>query len=464
MDLEPKRKVEMPFWGLSLLISSMGLGWLIASFLLGKIQPDTGTVLFSELATDIFKAIFIGSSAGIGINLYLKHAMGETPRAILERSGISEIYTDRLKVAAQFQRLIQDKKRVRRIYIIGASLRDFLTAAGTLSGVWHAITERFMFATDVEAYVQQYGYRDHTKPSKIPILKYPGNMPQYDELMYSLDVIWKHATPGEWMPHHVGTAAAIEESHIRNIFRRENRGALSKRQNECLGAVGPKDTVDILAITGNYYMSNPALGHLREISSNRDGNGSAKVRFAILNPVSQQAILRVVAETSPPERIRETLRSWTWARHSTSKLYQDAHQTMTQVDLWKERGHSFDLHLYCGSIACAMLITPTAGFIEQYVYGRSRKFHQDLALGGEYPVFEFIMPSGQDEERIEQEILTSTFNLIWNCYSVPSEMYRQRNEVAEFEKNLKWLLQELDLDRASLALPEPSDAVVGANP
>jgi hypothetical protein len=261
MLLEPKRKIEIPFWGLSMLIASMGLGWLVASFLFGRIQGVPGSSLISTFAMDIFKAIFIGSSAGIGVNLYLKHALGETPKAILERSGIDEVYTadgdrsPRQSAASDFQQRVKNKK-IKQVDIIGASLRDFLTPAGNLHQVWQAIVERlmseqdlkvsakerlhvrlllldprtsegrfrhnvekstisalglpqdvpqglqaiygvqhnlllkdatqqflqvrvyehcpfaFMFATDTEAFVQQYDYRDHTKTSVIPLIKY----------------------------------------------------------------------------------------------------------------------------------------------------------------------------------------------------------------------------------------------------------------------------------------------------
>ncbi|HEY9232637.1 MAG TPA: hypothetical protein VIS78_10835, partial [Blastocatellia bacterium] len=315
MILEPRRKIEVSLWGYGILIASTGLGWLIAAFLVGRVEPGSGWALISTFGVDIFKAIFIGSSAGIGINLYLKHALGETPKAILERSGIDEVYSAdrdrsaRQSAAADFQRLIRNK-RIKQVDIIGASLRDFLTPAGNLHQVWDAIVERlrseqnakggprlhvrlllldprsgegrfrhnvekttisalglpadvpqgvqavygiqgvlqgflqvrvyehcpfaFMFATDTEAFVQQYGYRDHTKTSVIPLIKYLKHSDQYDELMHTFETIWKYADAERWNPHHIGAATAIEEAHINNIFRKEHRGSLSERQIECL--------------------------------------------------------------------------------------------------------------------------------------------------------------------------------------------------------------------------------------
>jgi hypothetical protein len=532
MSLEPRRRIEISSSALLTLISLLGLGWMIAAYLFGNIQSGRLTGIVSAFGVDILKALFIGSSAGVGVNLYLKHALGETPKAILEANGIREIFTDRIKAEPSFQRLIQDQKKTRTIKVMGVSLRDFLIPGGALSRIWQEITDRleqeqkmnvksserlkvrlllldprssegrfrhnvekstlnqlglpsdvpqgldavleaqhriygaerpdflearlyehcpfaFIFATETEAFSQPYGYRDHKMSTRIPLIKYKAHTPQYDELMYSFDTIWNHAHPGTWKQHHVGTAAALDDSKTRNIFRRDHRSLLSLRQNECLKAVTAGEFVDILAITGNHYISYPIFGTLRDITDN-SSEERASVRLAILNPVSQQAILRVVAETSPADAIGDTLRSWNWSLHKSSKLYQDVHHTITQITAWQARNHSFALRLYSSSIACALLLTPTSSFVEQYAYGRSRKFVQGLVLGGEYPVFEYEMDGGSEvrveaEERIEQEILTSTFNVIWRFYSIPAEIYDENKEPAEFEENLRRLLDELQV-------------------
>jgi hypothetical protein len=535
MILEPRRKIEVSFWGYSILIALTGLGWLIAAFVVGRVDPGTGWALVSAFGVDIFKAIFIGSSAGIGINLYLKHALGETPKAILERSGIDEVYSAdrdrsaRQSAATDFQRLIRNK-RINKIDIIGASLRDFLTPAGNLHQAWEAMVERlhseqnanegarlrvrlllldprsgegrfrhnvekttisalglpadvpqgiqavygiqgilqdflqvrvyehcpfaFMFATDTEAFVQQYGYRDHTKTSVIPLIKYLRHSDQYDELMHTFETIWKYADAERWNPHHIGAATAIEEARIKNIFRKEHRGSLSERQIECLSQVQPGSTVDILVITGNFYVTNDRVFYtLRDISMNQNGRAGAQVRFAILNPVSQQAILRAIAESSPADVIGDTLRSWSWTRHINSKLYQGAHYTMRSIELWQTKGCAFELHLYSSAVTAALLLTPDADFVEQYFYGRTRRFQQGLALGGEYPVFEYDVDEASDEERTEREILTSTFKVIWNFYSISLDAYEQRNEEEEFKKNLARLLEELNPQTPQKAVP-----------
>lgn len=301
----------------------------------------------------------------------------------------------------------------------------------------------FMFATETEIFVEQYCYRDHTKRVALPLIKYLSDTPQYSELLYSFNIIWEHAGLGEMLPHHIGTAAAIEEARIKNIFRREQRGLLAKREIECLDSTRPGDVVNILAITGKFYVSFPAFETLRNIASRREGQESVKVRFALINPVSQQAILRAVADSSPAEQLRKTLCSWTWERHKNSRLYVDVHQTIHEIELWKNKRCSFELRLYSGSIACALLLTPNSAFIEQYLYGRSRQFQEGLVLGGEYPVFEYAMPESESEDRIEQEILSSTFNAIWNSYSISRDEYENCNKEEEFNKNLTRLLEEL---------------------
>jgi hypothetical protein len=89
------------------------------------------------------------------------------------------------------------------------------------------------------------------------------------------------------------------------------------------------------------------------------------------------------------------------------------------------------------------LLTPKSKFIEQYVYGRSKQFHEQRALGGEYPVFEYEMIAGDGVERIEQEILSSTFEVIWDHYSINVDEYKS-DEEEEFKKNLGRLLEELN--------------------
>ena len=58
--------------------------------------------------------------------------------------------------------------------------------------------------------------------------------------------------------NNVGTASAVEQARIKNIYRRGQRDTLGNRQNECLAEcleyIKPNETVNILAITGNHYV------------------------------------------------------------------------------------------------------------------------------------------------------------------------------------------------------------------
>jgi hypothetical protein len=530
MKLEPKRKVEMPFWGLNSVLAISAFGWLLASFLLGKIQPGEISQTASAIGVSLFEAILIGTSVGIAVNLYLKHALGETPKSILEKGNIDTIYTSRQSAEDDFKRLIQDRKKMRRLDIIGASLRDFLMPTGPLREVWTEIERRladehrkniapddrlhvrlllldpqsseglfrhkvesstiksdglpkdveqgmtevsrvqqkiygdrpqvflqarlyehcpfaFMLITEAELYVQQYDYRDHRTKSVMPFIKYLHDTQQYNELEYSFETIWKYAASVRPSEHNVGTAAAIEQANLKNIFRKRQRRSLGGRQTECIvecrDYLNPGDTIDILAITGNFYVSDfETFKTLREMAAKGEGSKGITVRLAIVNPVSQQAILRAVADSSPTTQIGEYLKSWSWTKHKNSELYQDAHRTINVVRGWMDQC-SFQIRLYSSSISCALLLTPRSKFIEQYVYGRSTQFREQRALGGEYPVFEYEMSEGEGVEKIEQEILSSTFDVIWDHYSIEVDDYKV-DEEEEFKKNLQRLLEELN--------------------
>ena len=72
----------------------------------------------------------------------MKHALGETPKSILEKGNIDTIYISRQSAEEHFKALIKDKKKIKQIDIIGASLRDFLTPIGALREVWEEIQRR----------------------------------------------------------------------------------------------------------------------------------------------------------------------------------------------------------------------------------------------------------------------------------------------------------------------------------
>lgn len=526
MRMTPKREVSIPFLGLCVFFAFTFLGWLTAAFLFGKIYVDDFSMVISGLGIELCSALFVGASAGIAVNWYFKRALGETPKAMLKKSGISEIYPSRLDAGREFAQLVSSKK-VKRLYLAGNSLHYFLAAGGRLSEVWNAIYQRlkdeqtmdliernrlkvrlllldprssegcfrqeierkiiggaglsinvpngleevslvqqsifngqpqeylqvrlyshcpfsFIFATEHEVFVKQYYYRDYRKDVSIPLIKYSGDSPQYGDFLYSYNVIWENADPGKYFVHRVGTALSIEKARIKNVFRIDQRRFLSDRVIECIASAGEGDTVSILAISGKFYVSYiNAYETLCRIATSDEQGRKAKVRFALVNPVSKEAILRAVADKSPKDDFRDKLFSWSWNEHRASTLYTDVHETINALTTGIRQACSFELRLYSCSIPCSLLITPDSAIVEQYLYGRSKKFRRGLVLGGEYPVFEYQMRGDEAEEKTEQEIINSTFEVIWKSFSISIEDYNRRNEMDEFNKNIEIIRNEL---------------------
>jgi hypothetical protein len=308
----------------------------------------------------------------------------------------------------------------------------------------------FVFATESDVFVEQYDYRDQSKPAALPILDYQSGTAQYREQMFSLEVIWKHARPAEFVDA-VGTATAIREARLKNIFRRDHRTRLTKQQATAIRAA-TGESIDILAISGHFYVSNPNVApELQRISRagklpSGEDCPAVPIRVAVINPVCQQAILRAVADASPPELVGKQLRSWTWENHQQSDLYKDARKTANTLYSWnKQMGCRIHVKVYSSSIACMILQTDEHAFIEQYMYGRSKAFQVGFNLGGEYPVLEFDVSKVDGKEMVEHQVIAATFEIIWNFYSVPWEHYVTRDEKVEFELNLARLLEELSL-------------------
>jgi hypothetical protein len=306
----------------------------------------------------------------------------------------------------------------------------------------------FSFATEADVFVEQYDYRDQSKPPALPLINYQSGSDQYKEQMFSLDVIWRHARPAETLDH-VGTATAIREARVANIFRRDQRATLTKRQVTAIRQA-TEGSIDILAISGRFYTSNPIVApELQKVSrptkvANGDIRPPVPVRVAIINPVSQQAILRAVADGSPPEQVGDQLRLWNWSLHQQSDLYTDARTTASTLYSWsQQRECAIQVRAYSSSVACMILQTDRHAFIEQYMYGRSKAFQPGFNLGGEYPVIEYDVSKTDAGEMVEHQVIAATFEMIWNFYSVPWDEYVLRDEKQEFELNLGRLLAEL---------------------
>lgn len=296
----------------------------------------------------------------------------------------------------------------------------------------------FLFVTEASVFLEQYYYRDFNRKAALPMIEFRNNSPQYGELQGSVGVIWKHA---HTRPIEVGTAISIDRSNLKNIFREDNRLQQTKRQIECIRNTNT-GTVDILAISGAHYIKE-MLDDLRQTSLKKNGEGNVTVRFALVNPVSQQAIFRAVADGHTTEEIRGVLENYSWESHSQSKLYKDVDYAIQNILYWKDKGHSFDLHLYSCSVSCGLLLTQEAAFVGQYIYGRSKKLQQDNVLRSEYPLIEYQILESGNKAQIEQEILDCTFKIIWDYYSVPYDSFKNCKKEEEFNKNLIRLREEL---------------------
>lgn len=294
----------------------------------------------------------------------------------------------------------------------------------------------FMFLTNRALFVQQYYYREQEDDLSTPVVEYAYPGPRHDLFRRSFNIIWRKAHE-EYI--RVGTALPIDRAHIKNIFRADQRAELSERQVQSIGAV-QSGTIDILAVSGRYYVTSvDTSGALLSIS--RRQQHPVTIRIGILNPVSQQAIMRAVADDRPIGDIREALCQWDWNKHASSRLYQDINQTISRISDWRTRGHHFEGRVYSSSVTCALLITPTEMFVEQYIYGRTKKLQESYLLIGEYPVIEYDCSHAN---HLEHEIISSNFEIIWSCYSLSFDDFRQRNQREDFEKNLSTLLSELE--------------------
>ena len=124
----------------------------------------------------------------------------------------------------------------------------------------------FHFISDRSAFVEQYSYRDHRILATLPLVQYEAGSNAYNQLQHSFKTIWAYSEVPNLNPHNVGTAKGILEAQIGNIYRFDQREFVGPRQLECLRAAKPGDTIDILAISGRYYMRHEAFRVIEELS------------------------------------------------------------------------------------------------------------------------------------------------------------------------------------------------------
>lgn len=272
----------------------------------------------------------------------------------------------------------------------------------------------FMFITPEYIFTEQYYYKNHSNQVQIPIVKY-SKKEIYDEHITSFNHIWNNAKEG-YNENEVGTASAISSAQIMNIYRRDQRYLLGKREAEIIKQLKKGDQVDILAITGNFFITPPMKSVLEKAACR-----GIYIRVALLNPLCEQAITRAVADSNAPTEIPRALKEWSWEKHSKSTLYHDINQSLKFL-----KPAPFDIRLFHASIASALVLTPKHAFIEQYLYGRSENYQAGKVLGGEYPIFEFssIIKKNDgiiNERSSEREMLDASFEVIWNSFSTDVE-------------------------------------------
>ena len=293
-----------------------------------------------------------------------------------------------------------------------------------------------LFLTDKDAYVEQYCYKENPTHVGLPLIRYSKRDRQRD-LHKCYDVVWRAAGPGVLPESYVGTAYAIEEAAIKNIYRRRERAACGQRQAEALQGLRKDQIARIMTVSGKYYVSNALLRHEMREAFKR----GAKIRFLLLNPVSCQAILRAIADTSEPNDIGAQLAAWNWAQHRGTRLYTEIHQTIRELSAQADTASPPDIRLHYSSVACSLLLTPEQSFVEQYIYGRSVTYRTDRPLGGEYPIIEFGQREATKAESggtEEQQMLAETYEVVWKYFSINLKRYfAEVDEEKEFGKSLE---------------------------
>lgn len=182
------------------------------------------------------------------------------------------------------------------------------------------------------------------------------------------------------------------------------------------------------------------------------GKGGVTARFALVNPVSQQAILRAIADHKPLDAVKGALASWSWDDHQQTDLYRDTHSSAEKLKDWKAEELQLDIRLYSGAVACALVLTQDSAFIEQYLYGRGEMLAAAGVLGGEYPVFEYARSGRRVEapdhtkRTTEEQVLASTFDVLWRAYSISLKEYEALDERQIFDENLRLLRKELRVE------------------
>lgn len=82
-------------------------------------------------------------------------------------------------------------------------------------------------------------------------------------------------------------------------------------------------------------------------------------------------------------------------------------------------------------------------FVEQYLFGRSKRHAHRTKLGGEYPVL--MYRSDDREHDVYRDLLVSSFDAVWSSLSYPAQLAASMNEEEEFQKNYERLAKYFDV-------------------
>jgi len=309
----------------------------------------------------------------------------------------------------------------------------------------------FFFIAHTSVFAEQYCYLDYSKRGSLPLIKYGRGTEAYTHLSHSYDLLWKGARAGRLANYEVGIAEGAQNARIVNIFRHNARHELGMRQIDSIGCAKPGETVYIQAITGKFYTQPTALNVIRNISlPDKDGK-AVTIRFLIVNPVSQQAILRAIADSGPQDKMGTALKEWDWERHRNSPLYTDATQVMRFCGSLQKLGCKVELRLTPAPLTSSLLLTPNSAFIEQYVYGRSERLQKGVVLGAEFPVLEFDMREIETEDKVEQEILKAAFDVMWSLFSVSLDDYQESTQEQNFYASLSLVRASGEVEKSATA-------------
>jgi len=136
-----KRTIQLSVGNFMLLLSVLAIGWLIASFLLGRIPGSGFPQTSSAFMLTFWQTIFIGVLVSVVLDRYLNAVFGGTEKQRLSSAGMADVYSSRQDATDDMRTLVSS---AHEISIVGISLRDFLLDTGKCRSVWQAMVDRLV--------------------------------------------------------------------------------------------------------------------------------------------------------------------------------------------------------------------------------------------------------------------------------------------------------------------------------